>query len=150
MHKQNILQCEANGVREDREIRLYYVLTIILGIILFAVALKFHAPTAGSGCKDFLQVFCDAFFVSGLLLLSLWLIAWGWYHGVLDIFLYSASLVLSAFQKEQDMRNKETRDYVTYREHKKLERRAPTHLLVVGSAFLAASLLLYIVLSLQQ
>lgn len=146
MRKQETLHHKTNDQRKDWEIRLYYALTVILGIVFFAAALKIHTPAAGGSLYDTIKPFCDACFVSGLLLFSLWLIAWGWYHGVLDIFLYSASLMFSAFQKEQADRDREKRDFVTYREHKKLERRAPTHLLVVGSIFLALSVLLYTVL----
>lgn len=146
MDRQEILHHESKTERKDRELRLYHTLTAILGIIIMAAALETNGLTGSSPIQQWIQAFCDAFLVAGLALFSLWLIAWSWYHGVLDIFLYSASLMLSTFQKEQDERSKEKRDFVTYREHKKLERRAPTHLLVVGGIFLAISILLYLLL----
>lgn len=146
MNKHEKLHYETRQERKDWELRLYYAITAIIGIAVLAFVLNrnhftFTAPLATS-----VQILCDGFFVAGMLLLSIWLIAWGWYHGILDIFLYSAALMLSTFQKEHDERSKEKRDFVTYQEHKKLERRAPTHLLIVGSIFLAISILLYFLL----
>lgn len=131
--------------RKDRELRLYYTLTILLGVGIFLYILQRNGFFSGSSAA-YIQTLCDAAFISGLLLFSIWLIALSWYHGTLDIFLYSFALMVAPFQKEQDVHDKEKRNFVTYREQKKLERRAPTHLLVVGSAFLVISVIFYILL----
>lgn len=131
--------------RKDRELRLYYALTVLLGVGIFFFILQRNGffSECSAAC---IQTLCDAAFVSGLLLFSIWLIALSWYHGSLDIFLYSFALMVAPFQKEQNDHDKEKRDFVTYREQKKLERRAPTHLLVVGGAFLILSVIFYILL----
>lgn len=145
MANQEKLFHETKQERKDREGRLYYTLTAVLGILIVFAVLKVNA-FPGNTTKEAVQIFCDGFFVSGSMLLSLWLIAWGWYHGVLDIFLYTAALFLSPFQKELDEHSREKRDFVTYRQQKKLERREPTHLLAVSSIFLGISIVLYLIL----
>ncbi len=133
--------------RKDRDGRLYYTLTVVLALLIFFFVLR-QNDLSSSTLESAVHIFCDGFFVSGSVIFALWLIAWGWYHGVLDIFLYTAALFLSPFQKEQDGKSRENRDFVTYREQKKLERREPTHLLVVGSIFLGISILMYVILHL--
>ena len=144
MHKQDKLNQVNDRERVDRELRLYYALTAIIGLVIVAFILNRSNFSFSLPLELFIRILCDGFFVSGMILFSIWLIAWGWYHGLLDIFLYSFALMFSPFQKEPDKRNKETRDFVTYQQHKKLERRQPTHLLIVGAIFLAISILLYV------
>ena len=146
MDKQEKLNHTGKQERIDRELRLYYTLTATIGLAIVAFILRRNNFAFSLPIEASVRILCDGFFVSGMLLFSLWLIAWGWYHGLLDIFLYSFSLMISPFQKEPDKRNKETRDFVTYQQHKKLERRQPIHLLVVGCIFLAIAVMLYLLL----
>lgn len=109
-----------------------------MGLIIAFLALLprdiFHLTAA----VDIMKAFCDAFFVSGVLITCIGGLVFVSNGGVFDMLAYGMRTFFESFKK--NVTDRKYRTYYDYKESKKDKKRNFGFLVVVGVAFIVISL----------
>ncbi len=115
-----------------------YLITVAMGLIIAFLALLprdiFHLTAA----VDIMKAFCDAFFVSGVLITCIGGLVFVSNGGVFDMLAYGMRTFFESFKK--NVTDRKYRTYYDYKESKKDKKRNFGFLVVVGVAFIVISL----------
>ncbi|MCM1440841.1 MAG: DUF3899 domain-containing protein [Roseburia sp.] len=122
---------------------LPYIISAVIGIIIFVVIICTKKIWNAETSKVTVQILCDAFFVPGVCLAGVGLLIFASNGGVFDMLSYAVIRFFDLFKR--DVRNKKYKDFYEYREAKKGRKRGMAFMLIVGAVFVAISVILLIV-----
>lgn len=110
-----------------------------MGIIIAFIALLVRDIFHLTAVVDIMKAFCDAFFVSGVLLTCIGGLVFVSNGGVFDMLAYGVRTFFTAFKR--NVTDRKYKDYYEYREAKKANKRSFSFLLVVGIVFIVISMI---------
>ena len=122
---------------------LPYIITSIVGIIIFIIIICVKAIWNAGETHIVMQILSDACFVPGVLLAGVGLIIFASNGGVFDMLTFAVIRIFDAFRK--DCKNRKYKDYYEYREAKKDKKRSMAFMLIVGAIFIVLAVIFLIV-----
>lgn len=121
--------------KTDYKQQRYYLYTSAISLLFLYYTLRAKSVVFTLDLV-FLPDLSDCVFGTGIILFAIWLIATSWYHGILDVFLYTAEITFSLANRNRNDREK--RDLYTYSQEKKMQRRRPIHFFVISCVYFIA------------
>lgn len=115
-----------------------YLITVAVGLVIAFFALLARDIFHLAATVDIMKAFCDAFFVSGVLLTCIGGLVFVSNGGVFDMLAYGVRTFFTAFKR--NVTDRKYKDFYEYREAKKGKKRSFAFLLVVGIAYIAVSM----------
>lgn len=119
-----------------------YLITTGVGILIVLLVVLMKNGFTETDVTIALQIWCDAFFVSGVFLTCGGLIVVASNGGVFDMLGYAVSLLWYTFKSSKVERKYKT--FYDYREARKDRKRSVSYVLIVGLAMLAISVVFLI------
>lgn len=116
-----------------------YLITVAVGLVIAFLALLARNIFNLTATVDFMKAFCDAFFVSGVVLVCVGGLVFVSNGGVFDMLAYGIRTFFESFKK--NVTDRKYKDFYEYREAKKSSKRSFSFLLVVGIVFIAISMI---------
>ena len=119
-----------------------YLITTGVGMLIVLLIVLMKNGFTETDVEIALQIWCDAFFVSGVFLTCGGLIVVASNGGVFDMLGYAVSLLWYTFKSSKVERKYKT--FYDYREARKDRKRSVSYVLIVGLAMLAISVVFLI------
>lgn len=119
-----------------------YIITIIVGAALGTLSFFLVGGASASGL-ELLLAFCNAFSVSGILLICIGLLVFVSNHGAFDMIAYGTQYVLGLMIRKPD--KSKYRDYYDYTEKKHQNKTRFGYILAVGGAYLFVGIVLTVI-----
>ena len=119
-----------------------YLITTGVGMLIVLLVVLMKNGFTETDVTIALQIWCDAFFVSGVFLTCGGLIVVASNGGVFDMLGYAVSLLWYTFKSSKVERKYKT--FYDYREARKDRKRSVSYVLIVGLAMLAISVVFLI------
>lgn len=119
-----------------------YLITTGVGVLIVLLIVLMKNGFTETDVEIAMQIWCDAFFVSGVFLTCGGLIVVASNGGVFDMLGYAVSLLWYTFKSSKVERKYKT--FYDYREARKDRKRSVSYVLIVGLAMLAISVVFLI------
>lgn len=119
-----------------------YLITTGVGMLIVLLIVLMKNGFTETDVEIAMQIWCDAFFVSGVFLTCGGLIVVASNGGVFDMLGYAVSLLWHTFKSSKVERKYKT--FYDYREARKDRKRSVSYVLIVGLALLAISVVFLI------
>ena len=119
-----------------------YLITTGVGMLIVLLVVLMKNGFTETDVEIVMQIWCDAFFVSGVFLTCGGLIVVASNGGVFDMLGYAVSLLWYTFKSSKVERKYKT--FYDYREARKDRKRSVSYVLIVGLALLAISVVFLI------
>ena len=119
-----------------------YLITTGVGMLIVLLIVLMKNGFTETDVEIAMQIWCDAFFVSGVFLTCGGLIVVACNGGVFDMLGYAVSLLWYTFKSSKVERKYKT--FYDYREARKDRKRSVSYVLIVGLAMLAISVVFLI------
>ena len=119
-----------------------YLITAGVGLLIVLLVVLMKNGFEEQDVEIAMQIWCDAFFVSGVFLTCGGLIVVASNGGVFDMLGYAVSLLWYTFKSSKVERNYKT--FYDYREARKDRKRSVSFVLIVGLALIAVSVVFLI------
>lgn len=119
-----------------------YLITAGVGLLIALLVVLMKNGFEEQDVEIAMQIWCDAFFVSGVFLTCGGLIVVASNGGVFDMLGYAVSLLWYTFKSSKVERKYKT--FYDYREARKDRKRSVSYVLIVGLAFIAVSVVFLI------
>ncbi len=121
---------------------LSYGITIFIGLLLTFFAALIQGVFVVKETAVLIKIFCNAFFVAGVILACAGLLVVLADGGAFDMLSYGVLLIFSAFRK--DVTKRKYKDFYEYKQAKKSKKHGTFFLFIIGAGFIAVSILLLI------
>ena len=121
---------------------LRYSIASAVGLALAFVILCFKNIFSQTDAVKVFQILCDAFFVTGICFACIGVIMLAGNGGAFDMLGYAFVMLFDALRK--DISKRKYKDFYEYRQAKKEKKRNVLYMFVVGSAFIAISVIFLI------
>ena len=115
---------------------LRYLITTVVGLLI-VLAIVLAKNVFAAELKDAMQIWCDAFFVAGVVLVCIGCIVLASNGGVFYMLGYAVSLFFSTLLSSKVTRKYKT--YYDYREAKQEKKKSFVYILVVGLVLIAVA-----------
>lgn len=116
-----------------------YLITVAVGLVIAFLALLARNIFNLTATVDFMKAFCDAFFVSGVVLVCVGGLVFVSNGGVFDMLAYGIRTFFESFKK--NVTDRKYRTYYEYKESKKDRKTSFSFLVIVGVVFIAVSMI---------
>lgn len=116
-----------------------YLITVAVGLVITFIALLARDIFNLTATVDFMKAFCDAFFVSGVVLVCVGGLVFVSNGGVFDMITYGVKNLFWLFKKNPA--DRKYKDFYEYREAMKEKKRSYGYMVIVGLAYIAVSLI---------
>lgn len=120
-----------------------YCIAAGVGLVVATILIFARGIIEAEDLNTATKIFCDAFFVPGAILCCVGLLVVISNGGFFDIFGYGFILFISVFQK--DVKKRKYKDYVEYKKVKNENRPNLYFVLIVGTVFIAISVVFLII-----
>lgn len=115
-----------------------YLITVAVGLVIAFLALLARDVFHLTATVDFMKAFCDAFFVSGVVITCVGGLVFVSNGGVFDMIAYGVRTFFESFKR--NVTDRKYRTYYDYKESKKDRKTSFGYLLIVGVIFIVVSL----------
>ena len=126
-----------------------YLITAIVGLVIAYIVLQVRGIWTAKTDKDVIEIFCDAFFVSGILLFCFGALMFCSSQGAFDGISYIFHIMLVGHNwSKTNFKDRQTyREYVEEKNEKRANKIKTSFVLIVGAVFIAIALVFFAIYS---